>query len=828
MKKKNLIILLLIPFMVAILGIMTVSLTYQTVDVDISHIEWEYDALEPFKLTNLEKGTRYELKAKGVNAGNYEVSKGNELKWSVRNKDITDETVYAEIIEEDGKVYLNVLAEGNVIVTCTNEKGNISREMTACIYTKGLIMISSAIATSQNNVDDVIYYGTKDIVNNEFVSASFNLTVETIPSDLINSLSISNVTDNINVNLTKKTVEIIKNETSHASFTVEAEDKEIKPFVYEFDTVKDGVNVYTYNDLLRCTNRSGDGEIIVLRKSFESLENAYKKNSNGDYVNELKANNVECFGNYNFNTKKFNFINEIYDFETTYNDEYIKQWNEFARNNSKYSEISNRVNVGLRIQKDFYGNGYTINLHNLTYPYRVIEQTDESGKIHYIPELTSDNLFRGPLPFYVLGDPNNLPLVGAYGQDNIGFYVDGDNITVNDINIKNCDFGDRIDNLDTVGTVIEVSGDNVVIQNSRFSSGKHVLRSYSSNNLVIRNCALSYARNFLYLTGSNEYIPVNGEDLKTFRTMDGSISEQKIKDYFAANKASDGNKVLEEYLYDIPKEKRNGMKNVLLSIQDALSNRIKVNGQYKGSTEIIDCMFYSSGLSSIGVDTLFNGPFLYSALPSTITEMMGSISFEGNQIIPFTPKEISGISYPVEVNITGDTRFYDYKIVSDIDMNGLIMENITKIANSLGEMGYAGTITIDHIFPLKTYLVSLASSNSYNYYDKETGKPYSIIPVAYYGGGANLSKVTFNGLDTERQMQSIKEVDFVESYLNLTTPNGNYVQMMKNLMLKTVTLVTGYEPFKFNFYKGNGYLYGEAPNYIDMTLNAKKYKGEKR
>ena len=183
MKKTNLIILLLIPFMVAILGIVTVSLTYQTVDVDISHIEWEYDDLEPFKLTNVSSGSLYELKAKGVNAGNYEVSKGNDLVWKVRNEDITDTEIYAEIVKENDKIYLKVLKEGNVIVTCTNEKGNISREMTACIYTKGLIMISSAVRTSQNNVDSTIYYGAKDIKDNQFVSASFSLSIETIPSD---------------------------------------------------------------------------------------------------------------------------------------------------------------------------------------------------------------------------------------------------------------------------------------------------------------------------------------------------------------------------------------------------------------------------------------------------------------------------------------------------------------------------------------------------------------------------------------------------------------------------------------------------------------------
>ena len=33
----------------------------------------------------------------------------------------------------------------------------------------------------------------------------------------------------------------------------------------------------------------------------------------------------------------------------------------------------------------------------------------------------ADNLFRGPLPFYTLGDPNGMALITAYGQDNAGF-----------------------------------------------------------------------------------------------------------------------------------------------------------------------------------------------------------------------------------------------------------------------------------------------------------------------------------------------------------------------------------------------------------------------
>ena len=41
------------------------------------------------------------------------------------------------------------------------------------------------------------------------------------------------------------------------------------------------------------------------------------------------------------------------------------------------------------------------------------------------------------------------------------------------------------------------------------------------------------------------------------------------------------------------------------------------------------------------------------------------------------------------------------------------------------------------------------------------------------------------------------------------------------MMLKSVTVVTGYEPFKFICMKGNGYLYDETPKVSDLIENAK-------
>ena len=110
MKKKNLIILLVFPFLISVFCIITVNTTYNAVDVDISHIDWDYNEVEAFKVSELSK---YELSATGVNQRYYAVSGGNALVWEVINEDPTDP--HAEIVKENGKYYLVAKRPGEVV-----------------------------------------------------------------------------------------------------------------------------------------------------------------------------------------------------------------------------------------------------------------------------------------------------------------------------------------------------------------------------------------------------------------------------------------------------------------------------------------------------------------------------------------------------------------------------------------------------------------------------------------------------------------------------------------------------------------------------------------
>ena len=254
-------------------------------------------------------------------------------------------------------------------------------------------------------------------------------------------------------------------------------------------------------------------------------------------------------------------------------------------------------------------------MHNLTYPTDMIPYTDGNGNTINVPTLARSDLFRGALPFYTLGDHNNMPLVEALGQDNVGMYINGDNIIVNDINIKNCDFGNMLSNLDTVGTVVETLGNNITIKNSRLSNCRNVLRTFSSMNCKLENSLLSNSRNFLLTVGSNEYIEIDDLETHLFLDHNGEQHKEKIESFFAAE--STGDQILNTYLagsYENPSL----MKESLLSIQKAFNNENKIKDIYKGSIIIEDTLFYQSGISAIALETMFNGPFLNTAVPSSI------------------------------------------------------------------------------------------------------------------------------------------------------------------------------------------------------------------
>ena len=805
MIKKNLIILLLIPFLIALIGAATARTTYKIIDNDIKDIKWKYGDVEAFKINNT-----FLLEADSVADG--EVSEDNKLTWEIENEDPLDEEVHGIINEVNGNFYLETKSIGNVIITCSNKKGNIYRSMNAIIYDHGAILISSEIQSSQTNIDKTTYYGEYDLVNNKKEKATFNLNVRVVPNEYKDNLYIEDSTSNIEFDL-KSGVVAIK-DTGSASIKIGCTSiGEIKSQSYDFEIVKDGINVYDYETLLRCTNKSSSGEIAVLRKSFESVDN---------YNLNKELGNVELFGRYVNN--KFDFKNDIYQFETTYNHEFIDKWNKNASENN-VKQISKTINAGLRIQKDIYGNGYTINMHNLAYPSKtsIINQM-------VVPVLGKDDLFRGPIPFYALGDHNNMPLIEALGQDNSCLYIDGNNVLVNDVNVKNCDFTNSLAFLDYVGNTVDIHGNNVTIKNSRLSNGKNVIRAFSTENFLLDNSILSNARNFLLYAGSNEYVKPNETKEYEFILADGTKVTSTISEFFKPN--GYGDNLLTSYssgTFSKTKEGKLNMYRALDSVQKAICDTSGLydnnnNLIYKGSIDVNNTLFYRSGVSSIGLDTMFNGAYLYGNCPSLITTLLGKVETqEGVPMSKLLTSNVGGQAYPIKMNIGENTKFFDYKTTDNVDISGLISENMVVFAQATADaMGITlgeetlKTLDIDKIFPIKEYLYKEAENTAIY---KQGDKEYVNCPIAFYGGGYNLNSITISNEELKVNLSKELKINLVDKYINTLPDTDSQSTTIKYIMMKAVTITTGNDPFKFICIKNNGYLFNESPNVKELRKN---------
>lgn len=845
MKKKNLAILLIIPFLVALFGIVTIKTAFNIIENDVVRILWNYRDNELFEVGHND----IKLEATGeVADSRYKPSDGNQLVWTVENIDGAKED-HASIDERQGQWFLTTKSVGKVRITCTTEKGNVTPlSMTGIIYSGSAFVINTKVDGSGQSIDSILYYGQYDL--NQTTHAKQNATIEfdvTVSSDdILNGLAVDKVetSSNLDVNLEDGIISV-NGVGNGMSQVVLKNDLQGISTTFEFKVVAGGVNVYTYDDLLYCTNRSENGEIAVLRKNFESR--AIAEGST--------ATNVTMFGNYNSNG--FNFADEVYRFDTTYNHEYIDQWNEFVKTHSEYKPTGMEIIAGLRVQKDIYGNGYTINLHNLCYPSKYTDVPQSNGESIRYATLGEGDLFRGPKPFYLLGDPNSIaPLVTAFGQDNIGLYVDGNNITLNDVKVKNCDFGVVMQNLTYAGTVVEVHGNNNTIKNSVLQNGKNVLRSFSSKELTVDNSILSSARNFLFTVGSNNYVKNNPEtDTRKFdfTLLDGTTYSSTLADYLAPTDTGTvlGDQILSLFntgyatFDDIMSSLGDGSGDQITYTKDQMHKSLQsvqkgLNRDYAteltnldGSTQIVDTIFYRSGIASIGVESLFNGPFLYNNSPSMINAILGLMGSMLDVAIPMFPTNISGTSYPVSVSISGNTQFFDYKALSEWDISGLIDQNISNVVAGLN-LDRDFDITIDDIFPLKSILTTVARNNRLIY--SNDGTEYINIPVAYYGGGLNLSTVTIDQ-QAASGLTANFNVDLLDSYLNMTTKldlsglangggladvlNDEFVRYMKEVLTKTVTTVTGFEAFKFQFVSSPSGLVDAngmpiAPNYRDL------------
>ena len=178
MKKKTLLVLLIIPLIIGLISFVSVSILMNIVPIDIDGISWNYRSQEGFKISD----QGYLLQASPIiNDTSKPLANGNDLIWYVSQ----DQDVASIEEDQDGNFYLLANNEGQVEVTCSNEKRSVSKSFTAIVYEKGTIIINPKLPTSgfySSNVKQDIgeYDYTDSNTSNQKKKASLQIDVEAL------------------------------------------------------------------------------------------------------------------------------------------------------------------------------------------------------------------------------------------------------------------------------------------------------------------------------------------------------------------------------------------------------------------------------------------------------------------------------------------------------------------------------------------------------------------------------------------------------------------------------------------------------------------------
>ncbi len=230
---------------------------------------------------------------------------------------------------------------------------------------------------------------------------------------------------------------------------------------YEVRCVYEGVNVGTYNELVKAT-KAGDAVVLTSNIEFPKVK-------------------AEI---------------DVIEMQTTYDDQYYK--------NMYGKDYKTMIKTLIQFRNDVHGNGFTVNAHNATVG---------------LLEATGDPIFAGPLNFVAMADSGSS-LISVKGQDNVCFAV-FEGVTLNNVELKGCDLIPKdgmvdLTDLNYAGTTVEVFGDNVTIQYSRITNGRTVLRIFGDANdaskvihVDVKNSVLKGAREFILRMGSNSFVDDN-------------------------------------------------------------------------------------------------------------------------------------------------------------------------------------------------------------------------------------------------------------------------------------------------------------------------------
>jgi len=768
---KTLSLLLLAPFLVGLLTYVGIAIMRNTVTADITDIRWDYGDNEGFQV----RSSTYPLKATAVYDPEIKLASGNDLVWSVANVANTDEKVHASVVKDGDGFALSALSEGKVYVVCANRRQTVSKRFMANIYEDGTIIINPTHKASGSSLRTLRHYGQYDLAYEKLggtltkKEARFALAPQGFYEGLSSSVILQSTTPNVSYEGGAVTIKGV----GEASLTFSLLEHPFVTSTYSFYVEEGAANIYSYDDLLMATNLSSTGLPLCLQKNLLSLKRTYAQDSGGHYTNDLLDSSTQLFGDYDFKNQTLSYEGQYADFVSTYPHSFLDKWNASA---SEKDQVSTHLKAAVRLRNNLFGNGFTLSFHELAYPTH--GAVDSSGIL--TPDATKD-YFHGPLPFFAIGSPK-APLIAAYGQDNVGLLLDGDNLTLDDVKIENTDPVDNFYDLDYTGTVVEVLGKNATIANSVLSYGKTIVRAFGADGLLIKNSLLQYGREFLLHLGSNNLLAPD-ETKSVSVPYRGDLIEASFHDFFDKMDQGplDADGILTSFVENgLSSSGTAGALTTLRAIQSSLDNDTYPADTFDSKVTLDGAKFAHSGIFSLALDAAFDGPYLYNGLPSYVSSKLASF-LSGSASIP---DHLGATSAPVQVTLKGSTGFYDWKDVASVDPSCLI-------ANGLPAAGYS--VKVSSFFPMASLLRDVSQDKGLLY--KTGDKEYLNSAVAYYGGGLNRSKVLDERGGLGTALGASLPVDFLADSLL-----GQHVDTSQKaflLMSRCVNLALGFHPFTF-------------------------------
>lgn len=561
--------------------------------------------------------------------------------------------------------------------------------------------------------------------------------------------------------------------------------------------VTPGLNVTDYESLKWATEH---GEIIVLHNDIDVGDNLMTivTNANGTTSREINID-IAPSGNYaNDDEKKraaYMEAKRILDSEVkllpTTGDYSFYKNNGLAHPFVKYClEFTNNV----------YGNGYTIDTKNIT---TVLD------KYSYTPityEGVEISPFRGPLNLvWFQGDSTVGASVKA--QDNIAFLIRNNNILLDNVVLQACDDAFlykenegnvyvEINNLNYVGTTLEIMGDNVDIINSRIKNGRTVVRIYGAAHeddphkvslvqpidVTIESSIISMGREFLIKMGTNQYVEgvlpagANKDTNPGWEAVSPLLKGQNGVTYYPSNQAT--------YRYDDGTYTTNNDYN--------LNNDAFKAEFVKTNVTLRNIVLTNCGFFSIGMESQFAGPCLDGL-------QYGYNFYEEGW------RDIAGTSYAAVLTLEGDVRIYDWKKLSSIDSSTLIDGDIFKF-----DVPALFNYLVNEVPGYEDLITQVGNTDD---------EIYVHGGIAMYGGGKNYHIIN-NQLNQSSQFPNRPYYVSLDDFASDAFISSGYVKSNFAALYKALPYASGRSSFKFYIYDRNEDSLTYEQQVIDLASSA--------